>query len=230
MNDCRILVVDDEEDLCEILKFNLENEGYLVDTAYSAEEALKLDINQYNLLLLDVMMGEMSGFKLANIIKKSKSTEKIPIIFITAKDTENDKITGFNLGADDYISKPFSLREVIARVKALLRRVSNDSEEQQSNLLTFKTMTVDMEKKKVSINHKEIPLTKKEFEILYLLLNNGGRVFSRDEILARIWHDEVYVLDRTIDVNITRLRKKIGEYGKNIVTRLGYGYCFETDN
>ena len=176
------------------------------------------------------MMGEMSGFKLANIIKKSKSTEKIPIIFITAKDTENDKITGFNLGADDYISKPFSLREVIARVKALLRRVSNDSEEQQSNLLTFKTMTVDMEKKKVSINHKEIPLTKKEFEILYLLLNNGGRVFSRDEILARIWHDEVYVLDRTIDVNITRLRKKIGEYGKNIVTRLGYGYCFETDN
>ncbi len=230
MNDYRILVVDDEEDLCEILKFNLENEGYLVDTAYSAEEALKLDINKYNLLLLDVMMGEMSGFKMANILKKNKSTQKIPIIFITAKDTENDKITGFNLGADDYISKPFSLREVMARIKALLRRVSNDTEEPINNFLTFRNLVINLDKKRVSINNKEIPLTKKEFEILYLLLNNGGRVFSRDEILAKIWQDEVYVLDRTVDVNITRLRKKIGDYGKNIVTRLGYGYCFDTDN
>ena len=230
MNDYRILVVDDEEDLCEILKFNLENEGYLVDTAYSAEEALKLDINKYNLLLLDVMMGEMSGFKMANILKKNKSTQKIPIIFITAKDTENDKITGFNLGADDYISKPFSLREVTARIKALLRRVSNDTEEPINNFLTYRNLVINLDKKRVSINNKEIPLTKKEFEILYLLLNNGGRVFSRDEILAKIWQDEVYVLDRTVDVNITRLRKKIGDYGKNIVTRLGYGYCFDTDN
>ncbi len=230
MNDYRILVVDDEEDLCEILKFNLENEGYLVDTANSAEEALKLDINKYNLLLLDVMMGEMSGFKMANILKKNKSTQKIPIIFITAKDTENDKITGFNLGADDYISKPFSLREVMARIKALLRRVSNDTEEPINNFLTFRNLVINLDKKRVSINNKEIPLTKKEFEILYLLLNNGGRVFSRDEILAKIWQDEVYVLDRTVDVNITRLRKKIGDYGKNIVTRLGYGYCFDTDN
>ena len=230
MIDYRILVVDDEEDLCEILKFNLENEGYLVDTANSAEEALKLDINKYNLLLLDVMMGEMSGFKMANILKKNKSTQKIPIIFITAKDTENDKITGFNLGADDYISKPFSLREVMARIKALLRRVSNDTEEPINNFLTFRNLVINLDKKRVSINNKEIPLTKKEFEILYLLLNNGGRVFSRDEILAKIWQDEVYVLDRTVDVNITRLRKKIGDYGKNIVTRLGYGYCFDTDN
>ena len=212
MNDYRILVVDDEEDLCEILKFNLETEGYLVDTANSAEEALKLDLTQYNVLLLDVMMGEISGFRMASMMKKNKDTANIPIIFITAKDTENDTLTGFNLGADDYISKPFSLREVLARVKAVIRRtagVQNKSNDQ----LIFKDMVVDSGKKKVVIRGEEISLTKKEFEILLLLLQNQGRVFSREDILTKVWHDEVYVLDRTIDVNITRLRKKIGEYG-----------------
>ena len=228
MNDYRILVVDDEEDLCEILKFNLETEGYLVDTANSAEEALKLDLTQYNVLLLDVMMGEISGFRMASMMKKNKDTANIPIIFITAKDTENDTLTGFNLGADDYISKPFSLREVLARVKAVIKRtagVQNKSNDQ----LIFKDMVVDSGKKKVVIRGEEISLTKKEFEILLLLLQNQGRVFSREDILTKVWHDEVYVLDRTIDVNITRLRKKIGEYGKYIVTRLGYGYCFECE-
>lgn len=207
MNEFRILVVDDEEDLCEILKFNLEMEGYQVDTANSAEEALKLELTRYDLLLLDVMMGEISGFKMARMMKQNKDTANIPIIFITAKDTENDTITGFNLGADDYISKPFSLREVILRVKAVLRRTGNvqtDNEEK----LTYKGLTIDIPKKKVTINDEEISLTKKEFEILLFLLQNQGRVFSREDILARVWHDEVYVLDRTIDVNITRLRKK----------------------
>ena len=229
MNDYRILVVDDEEDLCEILKFNLENEGYEVDTANSAEEALKMDISSYNLLLLDVMMGEISGFKMANMLKKDKKTAHVPIIFITAKDTENDTVTGFNLGADDYISKPFSLREVIARVKDVLRRTATVETEKAPEQITYQTLTIDITKKKVSIDDEEIALTKKEFEILFLLLQNKGRVFSREDILARIWSDEVYVLDRTIDVNITRLRKKIGIYGKRIVTRLGYGYCFETE-
>ena len=229
MNDYRILVVDDEEDLCEILKFNLENEGYEVDTANSAEEALKMDISSYNLLLLDVMMGEISGFKMANMLKKDKKPAHVPIIFITAKDTENDTVTGFNLGADDYISKPFSLREVIARVKAVLRRTATVETEKAPEQITYQTLTIDITKKKVSIDDEEIALTKKEFEILFLLLQNKGRVFSREDILARIWSDEVYVLDRTIDVNITRLRKKIGIYGKRIVTRLGYGYCFETE-
>ncbi len=229
MNDYRILVVDDEEDLCEILKFNLENEGYLVDTANSAEEALKLDIGAYSLLLLDVMMGEISGFKMANMIKKNKKTAHIPIIFITAKDTENDTVTGFNLGADDYISKPFSLREVIARIKAVLRRTATIETEQVPERITHESLVLDITKKKVSIEDKEISLTKKEFEILFLLLQNKGRVFSREDILGKIWSDEVYVLDRTIDVNITRLRKKIGIYGKKIVTRLGYGYCFEAE-
>ena len=229
MNDYRILVVDDEEDLCEILKFNLENEGYEVDTANSAEEALKMNISSYHLLLLDVMMGEISGFKMANLLKKDKKTAQVPIIFITAKDTENDTVTGFNLGADDYISKPFSLREVIARVKAVLRRTATSDTEKAPEQLCYQSLVIDITKKQVSIDGEEVPLTKKEFEILFLLLQNKGRVFSREDILSRIWSDEVYVLDRTIDVNITRLRKKIGTYGKRIVTRLGYGYCFETE-
>ena len=212
MNDYRILVVDDEEDLCEI----------------SAEEALKLDLTQYNVLLLDVMMGEISGFRMASMMKKNKDTANIPIIFITAKDTENDTLTGFNLGADDYISKPFSLREVLARVKAVIRRTAGVQKKSNDQLI-FKDMVVDSGKKKVVIRGEEISLTKKEFEILLLLLQNQGRVFSREDILTKVWHDEVYVLDRTIDVNITRLRKKIGEYGKYIVTRLGYGYCFECE-
>ena len=229
MNDYRILVVDDEEDLCEILKFNLENEGYEVDTANSAEEALRMDIGSYSLLLLDVMMGEISGFKMASMLKKDKKTAQIPIIFITAKDTENDTVTGFKLGADDYISKPFSLREVAARVKAVLRRTRQGETEHAPEQIVYKTLVLDIIKKKVCIDGEEAPLTKKEFEILLLLLQNKGRVFSREDILNRIWSDEVYVLDRTIDVNITRLRKKIGVYGKCIVTRLGYGYCFEAE-
>ena len=218
----KILVVDDEEDLCEILKFNLEIEGYEVDTAFSAEEALKMDIASYQLLLLDVMMGEISGFKMASILKKEEKTADIPIIFLTAKDTENDMLTGFNLGADDYISKPFSIRQVVARVKAVLRRTSDKEKVPENECLKYETKRI-----KASVDGQEVPLTKKEFEILKLLLENKGNVFSREEILSRIWKDEVYVLDRTIDVNITRLRKKIGPYGKNIVTRLGFGYCFE---
>lgn len=222
-----ILVVDDEEDLCEILKFNLETEGYEVDTAYSAEEALTLNLTDYDLLLLDVMMGEISGFKLASMLKKNEKTAHIPIIFLTAKDTENDMLTGFNLGADDYISKPFSIKQVQARVKAVLRRSMEEKKPVNENILTYNTLKIDTQRIKASINGEEVTLTKKEFEILKLLLENINHVFSREEILSRVWKDEVYVLDRTIDVNITRLRKKIGEYGKNIVTRLGFGYCFE---
>ncbi len=222
----RILVTDDEEDLCEILKFNLETEGYIVDTASSAEEVLTLDLQQYNLLLLDVMMGEMSGFKLASIIKKNEQLRHIPIIFLTARDSENDKLTGFNIGGDDYISKPFSIREVQARVKALLRRTMPPQEENKDELL-YESLRIDLRSKKCYIDNEEIALTKKEFEILYLLLSHQRQVLSREEILTQVWSDEVYVLDRTIDVNITRLRKKIGQYGKCIVTRVGYGYCFD---
>lgn len=226
MNDYRILVVDDEEDLCEILKFNLENENYIVDVAYSAEEALKLDLTRYDLLLLDVMMGEISGFKMANILKKDKSTENIPIIFVTAKDTENDICTGLNIGADDYISKPYSIKEVLLRVKAVLRRATPKESLAQNTDLKYRSLIVHTDKKQIEIDGELVALTKKEFEILLLLLQNRGKVFSREELLEKIWNDEVYVLDRTVDVNITRLRKKIGEYGKCISTRMGYGYYF----
>ncbi len=227
MNEYRILVVDDEEDLCEILKFNLENENYIVDVAYSAEEALAMDLSVYNLILLDVMMGEISGFKMANIMKKNKATASIPIIFVTAKDTENDVCTGLNIGADDYISKPYSIREVILRIKAVLRRASIPSAAVASGKLVFETLVMDLDSKKAEIDGEAVPLTKKEFEILFTLLKGKGKVFSREDILARVWKDEVYVLDRTVDVNITRLRKKIGRYGRHITTRMGYGYCFD---
>ncbi|MDX9747783.1 MAG: response regulator transcription factor [Paludibacter sp.] len=229
MNPYRILVVDDEEDLCEILQFNLETEGYRVDVANSAEEALKLDLSQYHLLLLDVMMGEMSGFKMARVLRENPKNARIPIIFLTAKDTENDRLTGFTIGADDYISKPFSIREVLARVKAVIRRTAIvEAAPQEEILLEYDGLVMNLSNKKVFIDGEESQFTKKEFEILKLFLENRNRVFTRDEILSKVWTDEVVVLDRTIDVNITRLRKKVGRFGKNIVTRLGYGYCFES--
>ena len=209
MNPYRILVVDDEEDLCEILQYNLETEGYTVDVAYSAEEALKKDISSYSLLLLDVMMGEISGFKMGRILNDNPKTANVPIIYLTAKDTETDRLTGFNIGADDYISKPFSIREVLARVKAVIRRFeSNKAVTLPPLQLSYEKLEMSLQNKKVMLEGIEIPFTKKEFEILKLLLENKNRVFSRDEMLNRVWSDEVIVLDRTIDVNITRLRKK----------------------
>lgn len=227
MNLYRILVVDDEEDLCEILQFNLENEGYTVDVAYSADEVLKKDIASYHLLLLDVMMGEISGFKLARIIRDNPKTTTIPIIFLTAKTSENDRLTGFAIGADDYISKPFSIREVIARINAVVRRVETTKKTNITEIISYDALEMNPINKKVLLEQKEVSLTKKEFELLKLFLENRNRVFSREEILSRVWSDEDGVLNRTIDVNITRLRKKIGKYEHNIVTRLGYGYCFE---
>lgn len=226
-NNYRILVVDDEQDLCEILKFNLETDGYTVEMANSAEEALEMNIESFNLLLLDVMMGGMSGFALAKQLKAEPATKDIPIIFLTARDTENDTVTGFNLGADDYISKPFSIREVLVRVCAVLRRTAEHNGVPQSNVISYQGLELNLDKKTVSIDGEDIPFTKTEFEILHLLLDEKGRVFSRQELIDRIWPKDVLVLDRTVDVNITRLRKKIGRFSKCIVTRLGFGYYFD---
>lgn len=223
----RILVVDDEQDLLEILKFNLETEGYEVQTATSAEEAQTLDIASFDLLLLDVMMGGMSGFALARLLKANPKTASVPIIFLTARDTENDTVTGFNLGADDYISKPFSLREVMVRVRAVLRRTAIDNGEEEPHLITYQGIVMNLDKKTVTIDGEEIAFTKTEFELLHLLLDERGRVFSRQELIDRVWPKDVLVLDRTVDVNITRLRKKIGRFAKSIVTRLGFGYYFD---
>lgn len=221
----RVLVVDDETDLCDILKFNLEAEGYYVTTTNSAEEALEKNVARYDLLLLDVMMGGMDGFTLARMLKKRAETSQIPIIFLTARTTESDTVNGLDIGADDYIAKPFSIREVKARIKAVLRRTHEQAPGQQ--VLTFKSLQLNLDKKTVSIDDEEIPFSKTEFEILALLLREKGHVFSRQELINRIWPRDVMVLDRTVDVNITRVRKKIKDYARHIVTRLGYGYFFD---
>lgn len=221
----KILIVDDEESLCEILQFNLEVEGYEADVAYSAEQALEMHPERYSLILLDVMMGEMSGFKMARILKSNPETARIPVIFCTARDTEDDTVAGLNLGADDYIAKPFSIREVLARVRSVLRRTA--SPQTESEVIGYEGLEMDLRRKSCTVDGNEVSLTKKEFEILSLMLSHRGVIFSREEILHRVWSDEVVVLDRTIDVNITRLRRKIGRYGEHIVTRLGYGYGFE---
>ena len=216
----RILVVDDEEDICAILKFNLSKEGYDVVTVNSAEEALALDAASFNLLLLDVMMGGMSGFELTRRLKSEPETAGIPVIFITARDTEDDAVEGLDLGADDYISKPFSIREVISRVRAVLRRTSTKADAGTG-------IFIDDEKKVVTMDGVAVSLTRIEYEIFKLLFTNKGKVFPREEILSKVWPDDVIVTDRTVDVNITRLRKKIGEYGDKIVSRHGFGYLYE---
>lgn len=221
----KILVVDDEADICNILKFNLDKAGYETATALSAEDALMRGIIGYDLVLLDVMMEGISGFQMAQMMKKNPESAKIPIIFITAKDTEEDTLKGFDLGADDYIAKPFSVREVVSRINAVLRRVGSASSD--PSRLSYKTLTLDMNGKKAIVDGNDAELTKTEFEVLRILVSDIGHVFTRDEILGKVWPDDVVVLGRTVDVNITRLRKKLGKYGNNISTRHGYGYCFE---
>lgn len=227
----RILIVDDEETLCEVLKLNLENEGYDVDIALSAEEALTYNLKEYSLILLDIMMGEISGIKMAKMLKADVATADIPIIFCTARDTEDDMVMGLNLGADDYIMKPYTIRNVIARVKSVLRRTathksSNTAPAEKPNLIKVETLCLDLEFKRCTVDGKEVKLAKKEFELLAYLILHRGKICSREQILSSVWSDEVVVLDRTIDVNITRLRSKIGAYGSYIVTRSGFGYGF----
>ena len=225
----RILIVDDEETLCEVLKLNLENEGYDVDIAFSAEQALTYDLREYSLILLDIMMGEISGIKMAKMLKADVETADIPIIFCTARDSEDDMVMGLNLGADDYIMKPYTVRNVVARVKSVLRRTSGHKQmvsTDKINVLQVDGLQLDLEFKRCIVDGVEVKLTRKEFELLAYLIRHRGKICSREQILSRVWSDEVVVLDRTIDVTITRLRSKIGEYGSYIVTRSGFGYGF----
>lgn len=226
----RILIVDDEETLCEVLQLNLENEGYDVDIAFSAEEALTLDLKKYSLILLDIMMGGISGIKMAKMLKADLKTAEIPIIFCTARDTEDDMVMGLNLGADDYIMKPYTIRNVVARVKSVLRRTTGNkivnSSTEKTNILQIEGLKLDLEFKRCTVDDIEVKLAKKEFELLAYLISNRGKILSREQILSKVWKEEVVVLDRTIDVNITRVRSKIGAYGSYIVTRSGFGYGF----
>ena len=224
----KILVVDDERTLCDVLKLNLELEGYKVDVAYSAEEALRMPISSYSLVLLDVMMEEMTGIELTTIIRADERTRNVPIILCTAKDDENDIIDGFMCGADDYIKKPFSMKELVLRVKSVLRRSSQPKESNEQKI-KYKTLELDLGKRECRIDGTDVSFTKKEFDILKMLLNTPDKIFSREEILDEVWDDDVYVVDRTIDVNINRLRKKMGVYGNNIITKQGYGYGFKKE-
>lgn len=224
MEQKKILIVDDEQDLCEILQFNLISAGYLATVAYSAEEAINMDVRQFDLIMLDVMMSGISGFELAQRLKDDATTAHIPIIFLTAKDTEDDTLQGFGLGADDYVTKPFSIREVVARVNAVLKR-----NRPYAKQLQYDELQVDIVNKTAKIGELAVEFTRTEFDLLTLLLSHRGQVFSRQELLDNVWPDDVIVTERTVDVNITRLRKKLGSYASCILTRQGFGYYFAYD-
>lgn len=237
----KILVVDDEPDLCEGLKLNLEIEGYEADVAYSAEEALEMDLTSYDLILLDVMMGKMSGFEMARILKRNPATSKIPVIFCTAKSADDDMIAGLNLGADDYVTKPYNLRNILARIKSVLRRtersgssaapqqvaVAPKEEVKPKRIIREEGLVIDLDQIICTIDEVPVRMPRKEFELLSLFMSNPGKIFTREDILQKVWSDEVVVVNRVVDVNVTRLRAKIGKYGKLIVTRSGYGYGFK---
>lgn len=227
----KILIVDDEEDIREILQFNFENAGYEVACAESAEEALSVFTPAYSLILLDVMMEGMSGFKMAEVLRKEKKSQ-VPIIFLTARSGENDLLTGFSAGGDDYISKPFSIHEVLARVKAVIKRSNaHAAKEKDDEPIVAGHLRIDALKKMVYADGEAILLSKKEFEILNLLASHAGRVYSREEIIGELWKDAPYVLDRTVDVHIARIRNKLGTYKNYLTNRSGYGYCFSvTEN
>jgi two-component system alkaline phosphatase synthesis response regulator PhoP len=226
MEPIKLLIVDDEEDILEILQFNLENEGFVIDTALSGEEALEKLTPEHKLVLLDVMMDGISGYRVAEKLRKDNI--QTPIIFLTAKGTENDMLTGFSVGADDYIAKPFSIKEVIARVKAIIKRdyVTFPALEGDKEIIAIGDLKINLLTKVVELKGENITLTKKEFEILSLLMQHPQKIFKREEILENVWKNESYVLERTVDVHMARLRKKLDKYGAYITNRSGYGYAF----
>jgi Response regulators consisting of a CheY-like receiver domain and a winged-helix DNA-binding domain len=237
----RILVIDDEEAICEIIKFNLEKEGYSVDCAYSAEEALEMDLKPYDLFIVDIMMERLSGFDFAKALRSNSATDEVPIIFCSALNGEDDTVMGLNIGADGYITKPFSISEMLARVNAVLRRAAIQRRQAKAAApatsdhiyepqLTYKTLRIDPNEKICWLDDAKVALTKTEFEILSFFLSHPNRIYSREEIIRHVWSGDVVVTNRTIDTNITRLRKKIGRYGNNIETRLGFGYGFTEEN
>lgn len=220
----KILIVDDEADIREILQFNLENAGYAVDCASSAEEALEMLSSDHSLILLDVMMSGMSGFQMAEVLRKERHNE-IPIIFLTAKTSQSDLLEGFSAGGDDYVPKPFSIHEVIARVKAVMRRFPQP-DAPLAGMLECGSVKIDLETKMVYVSNEPVVFSKKEFEVLSFLANHRGKLFSREELISELWKDAPYVLDRTVDVHIARIRSKLGACKGYLTNRSGYGYSF----
>lgn len=232
----RILVIDDEEPLCDILKYNLEREGYTVDCCYSAVDALETDLASYDLFIVDIMMEHLSGYDFVQRLRSTIGVEQLPVIFCSALDDEDDKVTGLNIGGDDYITKPFAITEVLARVRAVLRRSHavlkkhNEDGTAKDDFLpdvTYRSIRIDQNEKLCYINNVEVPLTRTEFDLLLFFLSHRNRVYSREKIMRNVWPDDVTVSERAIDTNLTRLRKKLGTYGNNIITRPGFGYGFK---
>ena len=221
----KILVVDDEAGIREIIQFNLENAGFEVDCASSAEEALEKLGQEHCLILLDVMMSGMSGFRMAEVLRKEKNNQ-IPIIFLTAKTDQNDLLTGFSAGGDDYIPKPFSINEVIARVRAVLKRTERTVESSSSDMIEAGAVRIVVSRKLVYVEGESVVFSKKEFEVLTLLASHPGQIYSREDIINELWKDAPYVLDRTVDVHIARIRSKLGNCKNYIVNRTGFGYIF----
>lgn len=221
MKSKRILIVDDEVDLCQILKFNLDQDGFEAHVAYSGEEAIEKDLSYFDIFLFDVMMDGINGFELLQHLRLNLNLSN-PVVFITALTNEESILEGFQIGADDYIKKPFSVKEVVARINVVYNRsilkINNNNKQ-----LGLK---IDDMKKQIIVNNQPIVFTKTEYDLFILLFNHPGKVYSRDEILKIVWTDEQYVLGRTVDVNVTRIRKKLGSWGKCIMTRSGYGYYF----
>lgn len=228
----RILVIDDEESICEILKYNLEKEGYEVNTANSAEEALTMDLPSYQLFIVDIMMDKLSGFDFAGKLKNNEELENKPIIFCTALADEDDTVMGLNLGADDYITKPFSIPQVVARVRSVLRRCNiqdhlqaNRSKAKYESDIVFQGIRINRNEKICYINGQDAGLSRTEFDLLLFFLEHRNRVYSREEIIRNVWTN--VVSNRTVDTSLTRLRTKLGSYGKHIETRVGFGYGFK---
>ena len=247
----RILIVDDEEDICMILSYSLQKAGYETLVAHSAEEALELlqspianSPSPISLILLDIMMDGMSGLEMAEKLRLSPNSliasspnspqgASIPIIFLTALSDEDTVLQGFKLGADDYISKPFRIAEVLARVAAVLRRTAEQGAKNQeqrpisNDCIVFEGIVVNKADMSLMVDGENVKTTRKEIELLCYLLTHHGQILSRDHLLNNVWDSNGYVLERTVDVHITHLRRKLGQYGKRIVTKSGYGYLFE---
>lgn len=226
----KILVVDDEKDIVDILKYNLERENeFEVIPAYNGKDAIELAASVPDLIILDIMMPELNGYEVCKRLKNNPETSSIPVIFLTAKENEIDEILGLEIGADDYISKPISPRKVIARIKSVIRRSLSESEKplRTEQRIKFNNLEIDSESHSVKINQRDVFFPKKEFQLLHFLISNRGKVYSREILLNQLWGENVYVVDRTVDVHVAKVREKLGEYSDYIETIKGLGYRFK---
>jgi len=227
-----ILVVDDEKDIVELLQYNLEKEGYKISSAFSGEECLEYIKTKFpDLILLDLMLPEIDGLDVCKILKSNSRTSNIPIIMLTAKGEETDIVLGLELGADDYITKPFNLRELLARIKTVLRRTKNNISPplKEKEIIKFNDLVIDSIKHQVTLKDQPLNLTSTEFKLLKFLASHPGKVFTREQLLNQVWAEDSFIVDRAVDVHIRRLRQKLLTYSDCIITIRGVGYRFKEE-